>query len=205
MIMSIYKQILGDQFYSLQPMLQKRYALPSGKSFQASGVMKKIRRGPKWMFPLFLLGTHWKFLFPEHGEDIPFTIMNTSQIGQNGEKQVHWKRTFYFPKKKRYFNALMSMDMEKGVVKDYLGEPSLFYSELIFFVTEVGHMRIESRKQRLVMGKIEIPLPKILQGIVQVTEHYIEEKDAFSIHVQIQNPLIGILFEYEGEFRADDF
>jgi len=86
-----------------------------------------------------------------------------------------------------------------------LGEPSLFYSELVFFVSEEGHMRIESRKQRFVMGPIEIPLPRFFQGIVQVTEYYIEERDVFSIHVIITNPLIGTLFEYEGEFRADDF
>lgn len=203
--MSIYKQILGDQFYKLQPMLQKRYAWPEEKKFKASGAMNRIGGMPKWLFPLFLLGTRRKFLFPEQGENIPFTIVNTNRIGQNGEKQVHWERTFYFKKKKRFFHALMSLDPDKNVVKDYLGEPSLFYSELVFFVSEEGHMRIESRKQRLVIGTIEIPLPKIFQGIVLVTEYYIEERDVFSIHVVIKNPLIGTLFEYEGEFQADDF
>lgn len=202
--MSIYEEILGEQFQQLQPMLRKRYALPIGKTFKATGIMKKISGGPKWLQPLFLLGTLWKFLFPEQGENIPFTIINTSQVGANGEKQIHWERIFHFPKRKRYFNALMSLNMEKNVVKDYLGEPSLFYSELVFFVSEEGHMKIESRKQRFVLGFIEIPLPKFLQGCVQVTEYYIEESDVFSIHVVITNPLIGPLFEYEGEFRVDD-
>lgn len=200
--MSIYKQILGDQFYQLQPMLQKRYALTEGKPFKATGVMKKISGGPKWLLPLFLLGTRWKFLFPEQGENIPFTIVNTSR---DEGKQVHWERIFYFPNKKRYFNALMSLEHNEGIVKDYLGEPSLFYSELVFFVSEQEHIRIESRKQRFVMGPFEIPLPRMFQGIVQVTESYVEERDLFSIHVVITNPLIGTLFEYEGEFQADDF
>lgn len=203
--MSIYKEILGEQFEKLQPMLQKRYALPDGKSFKATGIMKKISGGPKWLLPLFLLATRWKFLFPEQGKNIPFTIVNSNRIGANGEKQVHWERIFQFPKKRRYFNALMNLDSHHNIVKDYLGEPSLFYSELVFSVSEKGHMRIESRKQRFVMGSIEIPLPKLFQGNVQVTEYYIEEKDVFSIHVVITNPLIGTLFEYEGEFRADDF
>lgn len=203
--MSIYEQILGGRFQQLQPMLRKRYELSMGKTFKATGTMKKISGGPKWMFPLFLLGTRWKFLFPEKGENIPFTIINTSQVGASGENQVHWVRAFHFPKRKRFFNALMSLDTGKNVVKDYLGEPSLLYSELIFFVTEEGHMRIKSGKQRLVLGPIEIPLPKMLQGNVQVTEYYIEESELFSIHVVITNPIIGPLFEYEGEFRADDF
>ena len=200
--MSIYKQILGDQYSNLHPMLQKRYEL--SKPFKAKGVMHKISSGPKWLFPLFLVGTRWKFLFPEQGEDIPFQIINTSRIGLNGEKQVHWERTFYFQQKERYFNALMSLDSERNVVKDYLGEPSLFYSELLFFVSEEGHIRIESGKQRFVLGKFEIPLPKIFQGNVRVIEYYIEEKEVFSIQVVITNPLIGTLFEYEGEFQSDD-
>ncbi|SES18517.1 DUF4166 domain-containing protein [Psychrobacillus sp. OK032] len=203
--MSIYKKILGEQFENLQPMLQKRYALPEGNSFKASGMMKKISGGPKWLYPLFLLGTRWKFLFPEQGENIPFKIINTTRCGPNGEKQVNWERTFQFPTKKRYFNALMSLDTNKKIVKDYLGEPSLFYSELIFSVSEEGHMRIDSGKQRFVLGSIEIPLPKIFQGIVRVDEYYIEESEVFFIHVFITNPIIGTLFEYEGEFRADDF
>ncbi|TQR19989.1 DUF4166 domain-containing protein [Psychrobacillus vulpis] len=203
--MSIYKEILGDQFQHLQPMLQKRYQFPEGKSFKATGTMKKISRGPKWLFPFFLLGTRWHFLFPEYGENIPFTIVNSSRTALNGEKQIHWERTFHFPKKKRFFNALMSLDIKRNVVKDYLGEPSLFYSELVFFVSKEGHLRIESRKQRLIMGSIEIPLPRIFQGVVQVKEYYIEESGVYSIHVVITNPLIGTLFEYEGEFQADDF
>lgn len=203
--MSIYKEILGEQFEKLQPMLQKRYALPEGKAFKATGMMKKISGGPKWLLPLFLLGTRWKFLFPEQGTNIPFKIVNTTRTGPNGEQQVHWERTFQFPNKKRYFNALMSLDSNKGIVKDYLGEPSLFYSELIFIVSTEGHIQIESGKQRFVMGPIEIPLARVFQGCVQVKEYYIEERDVFSIHVVITNPLIGTLFEYEGEFRADDF
>ncbi|GGA43906.1 DUF4166 domain-containing protein [Psychrobacillus lasiicapitis] len=203
--MTIYKEILGEQFEKLHPMLQKRYTLPEGKPFKATGIMKKISGGPKWLSPFFLLATRWKFLFPEQGENIPFRIVNTTGTGSNGEQQVHWERTFQFPKNKRYFNALMSLDSDKNIVKDYLGEPSLFYSELVFFVSEKGHMRIESRKQRFVMGQLEIPLPKVFQGNVQVTEYYIEERDVFSIHVFITNPLIGALFEYEGEFQADDF
>ncbi|MEI4770422.1 DUF4166 domain-containing protein [Psychrobacillus sp. FJAT-51614] len=203
--MTIYKHILGDQFYKLHPMLQKRYKLSVGKKFKATGVMKKISGGPKWMYPFFLLGTRWKFLFPEHGLNIPFTIVNTSLIGPNKENQVHWERTFYFKNNKRYFNALMSLDPANNSVKDYLGEPSIFYSDLVFFVTEEGRMLIESREQRIVIGNIEVPLPRIFQGIVHVTEYYIEEKDVFSIHVLIKNPLIGTLFEYEGEFQTNDF
>ncbi|WP_419958882.1 DUF4166 domain-containing protein [Psychrobacillus sp. BM2] len=202
--MSIYKVILGEQFYRLHPMLQKRYGFEDDKTFKATGVMHKITSGPKWLYLFKLFATRRKFLFPEYGTNIPFHIINKQQIGSNGEQQVHWERRFYFQNINRDFNALMSLDKDKQLVKDYLGEPSLFYSELTFDVTDQGHLRIESQKQRIVLGKYEFPIPKLFQGNVLVKESYMEENEAFFIHVLITNPLIGTLFEYKGEFQSDD-
>lgn len=202
--MSIYKKILGEHFYRMHPMLQKRYGFEDDKTFKATGVMHHITSGPKWLYLFKLFATQRKFLFPEHGINIPFHIINKQQIGPHGEQQVHWERRFYFQKINRDFNALMSLDIDKKLVKDYLGEPSLFYSELTFEVTDQGHLRIESQKQRIVLGKYEFSIPKLFQGNVLVKEDYIEESEAFFIHVMIKNPLIGTLFEYKGEFRSDE-
>lgn len=76
------------------------------------------------------------------------------------EEQIHWERTFYFAEKKRYFNALMSLDHKRNVIKDYLGEPHLFYSDLSLSCTNDGGLQIDLKDQRLVIGKVEIPLPK---------------------------------------------
>ena len=202
--MSIYKIMLGDDFKRLHPILQTRYEIKDGNPFKAEGVMKKIVTGPKWLEPLLLLSTRWKVLFPEHGENVPFQIINTVKIDEKGNPQVHWERTFHFEKMERHFNALMSLDREHHIVKDYLGEPHIFYSELVFEVTKEGKMSIQSKKQRLVMGKVEIPIPTFFRGNVLVTESYVEEKGVFSIHVHITNPLIGTLVEYEGEFYSNE-
>ncbi|MDQ0481774.1 DUF4166 domain-containing protein [Guptibacillus hwajinpoensis] len=202
--MSIYKKALGKQFQHLHPRLQKRYEISSLNSFQGSGVMRKISGGPVWLYPFFFLGTNWKLLFPEYGENISFVIKNTPRKGKNGEEQVHWERIFYFGKKKRYFNALMSFDEERSIIKDYLGEPALMYSDLAFNVDETtGSITIQSQDQRLVLGRWEIPLPRIFQGLAAVTESYIEKEKAFHIKVKVENPIIGSLFSYEGVFRDD--
>lgn len=201
--MSIYKKVLNDQFNRLHPMLQKRYEFPNHVPFQATGVMKSIKVGPKLLYPFLWLGTKCKLLFPEHGINISFTILNTPMIGPNGEEQIHWERIFFFEKKKRYFNALMSFDAERSVIKDYLGEPSILYSDLVFTVSPQGDLKIESSKQRLVIGKVEIPLPKLFQGIATVTEKYCDENGVFQIAVEVRNPLIGRIFSYEGEFKPN--
>ena len=177
--MSIFKKVMGNDFSRLHPMLQKRYDLPEGTVFKASGIMNEIKGGPKWLYPIFRVGVKWKLLFPERGNAIPFSITNTSFIGDNGESQIHWERIFHFGNKKRYFNALMSLDAERLVIKDYLGEPHLLYSDLAFTVTEEGHLTIKSLNQRLVLGKIEIPLPKLFQGLATVTEKYDETNGNF--------------------------
>lgn len=202
--MSIYKQVLGEKFDQLHPMLKRRYACIDAKGFVGKGHMHQIDGGPKWLFPLFWLGAKWKLLFPERGHNIPFTIRNTVRIGSAGQAQVHWERIFHFEKKKRYFNALMSLDAERNVIQDYLGEPPLMYSDLSFSVTGSGDLHIVSKKQRLVLGQIEIPLPAWFQGLAEVTEKYDDERKVYLIHVTVKNPLLGKLFSYEGEFTSDD-
>lgn len=199
--MSIYKEALGNEFFQLHPKLQKRYDQLAKTPFIGKGVMKTIQGGPKILYPMFRLGVYWKLLFPERGEQIPFTIRNTPMVGLSGEQQVHWERCFYFKKKERYFNALMSLDQDRGVIEDYLGEPRLVYSDLVLTVMENGGLKIESKDQRLVLGKLEIPLPKMFQGLATVEESYLEEKGVFYIHVDVKNPLIGTVFAYEGEFE----
>ncbi|MFC7686994.1 DUF4166 domain-containing protein [Ureibacillus sp. GCM10028918] len=202
--MSVYKKVLDKKFNRLHPMLQKRYEFSNHEPFQAEGVMKSIKGGPKLLYPLLWLGIKRKLLFPEYGTSIPFKILNTPMVGANGEQQIHWERVFYFEKKKRYFNALMSFDPERNLIKDYLGEPSILYSDLVFTVSSEGNLKIESSKQRLVIGKIELPLPKIFQGLATVTEKYSEEKGVFQISVDVRNPLIGHIFSYEGEFNPNE-
>ena len=201
--MSIYRQVLKDDFACLHPMLQKRYEFAEGTIFKASGIMTTIKGGPKWLYLLFQFGVRWKLLFPEHGHDIPFTIVNSCYLNAAGEQQIHWERTFMFPKKTRYFNALMSLDERRMVVKDYLGEPSPLYSDLKFSVLDEGGLKIESLDQRLVMGKSEIPLPRVLQGLATIIETYDDDCEVYRISVQVKNPLIGQVFSYEGTFVAD--
>jgi hypothetical protein len=201
--MSIIKQSLGESFHLLHPMLQKRYDITVDKPFKATGIMRKISGGPKYLYPFFYFGIRFKLLFPEHGENIPFTIRNTALVGKNGEEQVHWERIFNFGEKRRYFNALMSLDKKRNIIEDYLGEPPLMYSDLKLSCIDRG-LHIESYKQRLVLGKLEIPLPRIFQGLATVSERYNEEKDVFEIRVVVKNPIIGQVFAYEGEFTSDE-
>lgn len=198
--MTIYQTLLGEDFVRLHPMLQQRYALPIDRPFFATGVMQKIESGASWMRPFYTIAARTNFLFPESGEHVPFSIRNTCKLLPSGELEVLWERSFYFAKKTRHFDARMTIDSVRKVVKDYLGSPSLFYSDLHFSVTKEGRLLIRSGVQRFILPKMELPIPKVLEGRVIVEEGFDEVRQVFTIHVSIHNPLFGRLMMYAGEF-----
>ncbi|MFS0882129.1 DUF4166 domain-containing protein [Metabacillus niabensis] len=202
--MSIYRELLGENFSRLHPKLQERYDLTINKTFYASGTMLNIESGKWWIKPFLNLATRWKFLFPEEGKNVPFTIKNSCRKCMNGEDEIYWERMFYFDKAIRHFNAFMTIDSKRKVVKDYLGEPSLFYSDLHFEVTDKGYLRIKSGSQRIVISQLEIPIPHLFQGVVDVEEGYDDVKEVYTIKVTIRNRLIGRLIAYEGIFKPED-
>lgn len=201
---SIYEKLLGAEFQRLHPKLQKRYQIREGNPIIAKGTMHHITGGSKWLYPLWIIGTMCKLVFPERGKNIPFTITNKAYQTDKGTEEVYWERAFQFPKKIRYFNATMSYDAKSHIIKDYLGDPSPLYSDLRLTVEEDGSLTIDSVKQRLVIGKIEIPLPKWMYGVATVQEAYDEKMATYTISVHVHNRLIGTVFAYEGVFQLHE-
>ncbi|OAT82447.1 hypothetical protein A6P54_07790 [Bacillus sp. MKU004] len=200
--MTIYKELLGAEFKKLHPKLQERYMLSVGKPFQGTGTMSKIETGPAWLKPFLTYAVRRKFLFPESDNDVPFTIKNSCRLMESGETEVYWERSFFFEEVTRHFNAFMTIDAARGVVKDYLGEPSLFYSDLNLSVSHDGGLRIRSGSQRFIAGKFEIKLPSLFKGEVAVEEGYDEVSRCYTIKVDIHNKFIGRMMTYEGTFTA---
>jgi len=197
---TIYSTLLGEQFQKLHPKLQHRYALPLDQPFYAKGVMHQIQTGSKWLTPFYQFAAKLNFLFPESGEKIPFTIANRSLINRDNEAEVSWERTFFFPNVTRKFNAAMTIDLDRQLVKDYLGDLPVFYSDLLFDVTQEGFLVITSGTQKIAVCGKEILLPHLLKGRVTVVEGYDDVKDVYTIHVSIYNSLIGRIMMYAGEF-----
>ncbi|WP_042473659.1 DUF4166 domain-containing protein [Bacillus ndiopicus] len=200
----IYQTLLGEDFDRLHPKLQERYSLPLNEPFEATGVMHTIEAGSKLLLPFYQLATKFNFLFPESGRNIPFKIRNNCRQMDNGDYEVQWERTFYFENKKRRFDALMTIDTERKIVKDYLGSPALFYSDLHFSVTNEGRLLIRSGIQRFVMKSLEISLPALMEGRVIVEEGYDDALQVYTIHVSIMNPIMGRLMMYAGQFTKVD-
>ena len=59
-------------------------------------------------------------MFPEQGEDVPFTIENYAYRDSFGRETVTWLRTFNMRKVRR-FDAYMLYSQQRRKIVDYLG------------------------------------------------------------------------------------
>ncbi|WP_078410390.1 DUF4166 domain-containing protein [Priestia abyssalis] len=197
---SIYRTILGDSYEKLHPKLQQRYDITEQRDFHGVGKMDEITGGSLWIRPFFRLGTKRRLFFPERGKDIPFTIYNEASVNEEGKTLVKWNRTFVFGEKRRFFDAVMSLNEQQDEIIDYFGEPPLLVSTLSFHVDDQGGMNISSKKQWLYIFGKNIPLPRSLYGKAMIMESFDDEQNCFRIKVEVRNPLAGALFSYNGTF-----
>lgn len=189
----VYQSLLGKQFEQLHPKLQHRYTMP----FYAKGVMHDIQTGSIFVKPVYQFGKHVNFLFPESGKNIPFTLKNTWE----GKNTILFERTFYFPAATRTFTTAMHVNLNNQTARDYLGNPAIICADLEFFTTKDGSLITKSGAQKLVAGRVEIPLPSILEGRGSAVESFDEQKQMYTIEIATYNPLFGKIVSYIGEFE----
>jgi hypothetical protein len=198
---SIYQRALGSDFEKLHPKIQERFGFDSEDRMASigSGVMDEIWRGRFYTIPFLYLGTWRRIMFPEYGEDIPFTIENYAYRDSFGRETVTWVRTFE-SRKRRRFDAYMIYSESRGCIVDYLGSHQHLAVDLDVSVDERGGMCIRSGAQRFYEGRIAFSFPLIFSGIAEVCEWYDDEAQKFRIQVEVTNQTWGRLFGYRGSF-----
>jgi hypothetical protein len=200
---SIYQRALGSDFEKLHPKIQERFGFNSEDRIASigSGVMDEIWRGRFYTVPFLYLGTWRRIMFPECGEDIPFTIENYAYRDSFGRETVTWVRTFE-SRKRRRFDAYMIYSESRGCIVDYLGSHQHLAVDLDVSVDERGGMCIRSGAQRFYEGRIAFSFPLFFSGIAEVREWYDDEAQKFRIQVEVTNRTWGRLFGYRGSFDA---
>lgn len=93
---SIYQRALGSDFEKLHPRIQQRFGFhsESGIASIGAGTMDTIWRGPFYAVPFLHLGARRRIMFPDYGQNVPFTIENYAYRDRHGRETVTWLRTF---------------------------------------------------------------------------------------------------------------
>ena len=201
---SIYEQALGSGFAALHPKIQERFGFSSEdkRASIGTGVMEKIWHGPAYTLPFLYIGTWRRIMFPEHGQNVPFTIENYAYKDSFGRETVTWLRTFR-ARRERRFDAYMVYSAERKCIVDYLGTHQHLAVDLHLSVAENGGLRLRSGEQRFYEGRIGFKFPMIFSGAADVCEWYDDEAGKFRIEVIVTNNRWGRLFGYSGSFDAE--
>ena len=141
---SIYQRALGADFERLHPQIQRRFGLCSGNRVAAvgRGVMEEVWKGRPYTVPFLYDGTWRRIMFPETGQNIPFTIENYAFVDGFGRETVTWVRTFE-SRRQRRFDAYMIYSEARGCIVDYLGSHQHLAVDIELSVDAEGGLRLE--------------------------------------------------------------
>ncbi|GAA1675943.1 hypothetical protein GCM10010977_22110 [Citricoccus zhacaiensis] len=203
---SIFATTLGADFNRLHPMLRKRFGVgvDSGYACVGRGTFTEVRRGAWWTVPFLRFGAFRNILFPDSGRDIPFTIENYPYVDGLGRETVTFVRTLQVsPRRSRRFDATMVYSPGQGKIIDYLGTHQHLATGLELKVRPDGSLHLRTGAQRFYEHALGFTIPAALTGTAELHETYDEDRNVFTISMQVHNPIFGFLFGYHGEFTCE--
>lgn len=188
---SIFERALGGDFERLSPGLRRYFG--ASEAISASGVFVEAGSRQRWLLPLWAILERFGMLFAEYGRDVPFTITITPisdatvqtvrRIGfAGGHDKVMADRT----------------SLIAGRLIDVHARGRLLV-EMITRVGPDGSLGLRSRRARLRLGRISLPVPS---PRVEV-EQSVTADGVYSIRVAVSMPLLGEVFGYRGTFTLD--
>jgi hypothetical protein len=203
-VRSIYERELGEQFEQLHPKIRERFGFDSSDDVAAigRGTMRYVRNGGPHLYPFLRLGAAMATMFPEENTAVPFEIRNYAYEDAYGRETVTWLRRFQMPTERRFDAAMIYSDERDGIV-DYLGDRHHLAVDVDLEVSEVGGMRLRTGAQRLYAFGLGVPFPMALSATADVHEWYDDEAETYRIAVSVENPYLGLVFEYEGQFEVE--
>ncbi|GGF98197.1 DUF4166 domain-containing protein [Paenibacillus abyssi] len=200
---SIYEQALGAEFHKLHPRIRQRFGFNSGDRVASigQGVMERIWYA-KWAAVPLYIGTYRHIMFPQGGRQIPFTIENFAYVDRFGRETVTWIRKFRFERTIRHFDATMVYSEQRQGIVDYLGNKQHLAVDLSISEGPNGGIRIRSGDQRFYEGMLQFRFPQMFTGTAEVNEWYDDREEQYKITVEVNNPMLGPVFQYNGSFQA---
>ncbi|MET0304463.1 MAG: DUF4166 domain-containing protein [Microbacteriaceae bacterium] len=194
---SVYQRVLGDRFGELDEKLQVYFGMPpAGTVGAGSGMYDEAGSRLRWLRPVWAWLAWRRVLFPEHGRDVPFSVVNTP----DARGGLRARRTFEFPRRRRVMVDRMSVveTADGPALHDRLGRRGGLEVRLRLDVVD-GGLTMLSERLWLRVAALRVPLPRIAR--VTLTER--TDGDRQRVDVRIHLPLLGEVFVYRGTFTYD--
>lgn len=195
----VFKHILGNQWDELGEVIQKHYFLRpfSNDHICVTGLMGEINHSflAKLLIPF---GRLFGALVPYKGRKIPIEVYYHTK-NENGN--IYWDRVFMFPGKRPYHFRSFMQHAKNNEVVEYVR----FGVGMRLKVTaEQGALVFRNAGYIWRVANISIPIPlHIILGTAYVEERPIDSTK-FSMKMELEHPLFGMLFQYRGEFSLPE-
>lgn len=201
---SPFSRILAAHAGDMSPGLFDQYLSPAGAPYEVvlAGTMERVWHRPAWLWPVFWLLSRWDLFFPETGENIPTTLVITTDRDSDGTPFQTWERTFLFPGVERRYRSVMRYDAETNRIVELQGPGDILRESAEIRFELPGTLQFITVESCLKMGPVRVPLPRVLwvHGHVhQVVED--PESGRTRVSLLIRHNLLGPVFGYEGVFR----
>lgn len=198
------ERAMGEQFQLLHPKIRQQYSLRPDDGFywRGRGIMSSIRKGGFHVQPFAMIGSRRRILFTETGTNIPFIIENHAYYDSYGRSTITWLREFDFELPRRFDEYLVFSEIRQRAVV-LAGTRQHLAVDLDLSATDKGEFHLRSQGQRVHTRRFAYRFPRLFSGDAIVTERYCDEADQFQIDVEIRNPIVGMLFAYQGSFTLE--
>jgi hypothetical protein len=155
-----------------------------------------------WLAPLFALAAPAHALFGEQGRAVGLTVVNVPHSDARGRVCLSSTRSFAFTGVTRTMEDTMLAGRD-GLLHDFLGASRFLEVSLRLSVSAEGWLRMRSVGTWFWLGRMRIPVPRILSARVDLTERWDSETASQCVDVTLTHPVLGQVFEYRGSFVYD--
>mgnify|MGYP000571303442 CR=1 FL=1 len=140
-------------------------------------------------------------LFPESGDDVPFSVTTVAYRDEAGHEVMTTRREFEFESTRRRFDSLTVWDADAGRLLDFLGLGGPIVSELHPRV-EDGALVVEGGRQWLRVRGRYLPMPGPLAATVEVRDRYEETDESYHVDAVVET-VAGEVLSYRGAFTQE--
>lgn len=168
-------------------------SIPAGKVGVGEGVFERFGTRRRWLAPLLALLRSRGVIVPGWHRNVPFRVENRTVAGA-----ATARRTLRFPTGPWVMVDAVRTSRRGGVV-DQLGSPRTVAASFDVAVVN-GELRMTSRAVGVKLGRLRLRMPQSVSPRVQLTERYDDASDEQRVHLTIDVPVLGRVYEYAGSF-----
>ncbi|MEF8806492.1 DUF4166 domain-containing protein [Natronomonas sp.] len=197
----VYEHALGSAAEDLHPKVRDRYSIgPDDSAATVGHGEMDIRRGTPFLPMLYVMPAR-NLLFPESGDDVPFSVTTVGYRDEAGHEVMTTRREFDFGSTRRRFDSLTVWDADAGRLLDFLGTGGHVVSELHPRV-EDGALVVEGGRQWVRARGRYLPIPGPLGATVEVRDRYDETAECYHVDAVVDT-FAGRVLSYRGMFTQE--